>query len=59
MDNSAPPLLGVLRAVDMPQAIGMLAPLPLTLIQAPTGCRQTAADVYRLAGAGGKLSERN
>jgi len=59
MDNSAPPLLGVLRALDMPQAIGMLAPLPLTLIEAPAGCRQTAADAYRVAGSSGRLNERN
>jgi dienelactone hydrolase len=59
MDNSAPPLLGVLRALDIPQAIGMLAPLPLTLLQTPAECRQTAAEAYRLAGAGDRLKVGN
>jgi dienelactone hydrolase len=59
MDNSAPPLLGVLRALDIPQAIGMLAPLPLTLFQAPAECKQAAAEAYRLASAGDRLKERN
>jgi hypothetical protein len=57
MDNSAPPLLGVLRVLDIPQAIGMLAPRPLTLIQAPADCRQTAAEIYRLAEAGNNFKE--
>jgi len=59
MDNSAPPLLGVLRALDIPQAIGMLAPLPLTLLQAPAECRQTAAEAYRLARADDRLKVGN
>jgi hypothetical protein len=57
MDSAAPPLLGVLRVVDIPQAIGMLAPRPVTLLQAPSECRQTASEIYRRAGAGDKLLE--
>jgi hypothetical protein len=55
MDNSAPPLLGVLRAIDIPEAIGMLAPRPVTLLQSPALCRQTATQLYGLAGAGDKF----
>jgi hypothetical protein len=55
MDNSAPPLLGVLRALDIPQAIGLLAPRPVTLIKCPPQCGQTASELYRRAGAGDRL----
>ncbi len=57
MDSSAPPLLGVLRALDIPQAIGMLAPRPITLLQPPLECRKTVTDIYRCAGAANKVSE--
>ena len=50
-DPAAPPLLGVLRVLDIPQAIGLLAPRPVTLLDAPAECRQTVADIYRRAGA--------
>jgi len=55
MNNSAPPLLGVLRILDIPQAIGLLAPRPVMLIQGPPECRQTASELYRRAGADDKL----
>jgi hypothetical protein len=51
MDPAAPPQLGVLRVLDIPQALGLLAPRAVTLLDAPAECRQTVADTYRLAGA--------
>jgi hypothetical protein len=57
MDNAAPPFLGVLRVLDIPQAIGLLAPRPVTLLQSPPECRQTVSELYRRAGAGDKLLE--
>jgi hypothetical protein len=57
MDPSAPPLLSVLRVVDIPQAIGMLAPRPVTLIGSAAECSQAAADIYRRANAAGRLEQ--
>jgi hypothetical protein len=58
MHASAPPLLGVLRVLDIPQAIGLVAPRPVTLLAAPTECAQRAADLYRRAGAGDELEDK-
>ena len=57
MSPSAPPLLGVLRVLDLPQAVGMLAPRPLTLLEAPAECGQKVTEIYRRAGAAEKLIE--
>jgi hypothetical protein len=54
-DPAAPQILGVLRVLDIPQAMGLLAPRPLTLLDAPADCRQTVADLYRRAGAAQRL----
>src|SRR5262249_50695710 len=43
MDDSAPALLNVLRVCDIPQAAGMLAPRPLTVIGAPADWNQQVA----------------
>jgi len=55
MDNSAPPLLSVLRVCDVPQALGMLAPRPATLV-GPTPDCQDASALYRAAGAPERLT---
>jgi hypothetical protein len=59
MDPSAPALLGVLRVLDIPQAIGMLAPRPVTLLGSTGGCSRTAADIYRRAGVADRFVEQN
>lgn len=59
MEPSAPPLLGVLRVLDIPQAIGMVAPRSVTLRNASADCRQTAAELFRRAGAAEKLAQGN
>ena len=48
-DSSAPELLGVLRVCDVPQALGLLAPRPATLVGPAPDC-QDAAALYRAAG---------
>jgi hypothetical protein len=48
-DNSAPALLGVLRVCDVPQALGLLAPRPATLVGPAPDCEDAAA-LYRAAG---------
>jgi hypothetical protein len=58
MDNRAPALLNVLRVCDIPEAIGMVAPRPITILATASECSQTAMAIYRAAGAGDKLLER-
>ncbi|MBI2925319.1 MAG: prolyl oligopeptidase family serine peptidase [Verrucomicrobia bacterium] len=55
MDDSAPALLNVLRVCDIPEAVGMLAPRPLTLVEVPEGSFEKTAAIYRAAGAAEKL----
>lgn len=55
MENGAPALLGVLRALDIPQEIGLLAPRSVTLLQPPPEVAQTVKAIYRSAGAESKL----
>jgi dienelactone hydrolase len=56
MENAAPVLLNVLRVCDIPEAIGMLAPRPVTLLNANPELATRAAAVYAAAGAPGKLA---
>jgi cyanophycinase len=50
-----PYFLGVLRVLDIPEALGLLAPRPLTLIGASEGDFQRTVRIYKLAGASDKL----
>jgi hypothetical protein len=45
---------GILRAVDIPEVLGLLAPRPLTIVGDDPAFDRTA-EIYRLAGAEGKL----
>ena len=54
MDNAAPRLLNVLRVCDVPTALGLLAPRPLTVTGDKKKFAETAA-AYRAAGAAGEL----
>ncbi|MFM7152367.1 MAG: Type 1 glutamine amidotransferase-like domain-containing protein [Gemmataceae bacterium] len=49
--REGPHFLGVLRILDIPDALGLLAPRKLTLINASHPAFDRTADVYRLAGA--------
>ena len=51
MDDRAPPLLNVLRVCDIPQVLGMLAPLPLTIYADKSPLLDKVAAVYTIAGA--------
>jgi hypothetical protein len=55
MDDAAPQFLNVLRVGDVPVSIGLIAPRPLKLLDAPNDWKATQ-DVYAAAGAADKLS---
>jgi dienelactone hydrolase len=56
MDDAAPVLLNVMRVCDIPAAIGMLAPRPVTLDDFSPGLVEKVAGIYRAAGAGDQLT---
>lgn len=47
-------MLGVLKVLDIPEALGLLAPRPLTIVGDDPAFDRTA-EIYRLAGAADKL----
>ena len=53
-----PAILNILRVLDVPEALGCLAPRPLTLIGAKDGAFDRTAKIYGIAGASGKLSRK-
>jgi len=53
-----PHFLGVLRVLDIPEALGLLAPTPLTLINAQDAAFDRTAEIYKLAGAADKLTRK-
>lgn len=53
-----PPLLNVLRVMDIPEALGCLAPRKLTLIGATDAAFDRTAAIYRSAGAADRLDRR-
>jgi cephalosporin-C deacetylase-like acetyl esterase len=56
--QEGPIFLNVLRVLDVPDALGLLAPLPLTLVDARAPAFERTAAVYRAAGVGDKLQRR-
>jgi hypothetical protein len=50
-NSSAPQLLSVLRTCDVPDALGMLAPRPLSIVAPDQAAWQKVADIYAAAGA--------
>ncbi|MGH9844620.1 MAG: alpha/beta hydrolase family protein, partial [Blastocatellia bacterium] len=46
-----PPLLNVLRVLDIPEAMGCLAPRQLTLVGAKDAAFERTATIYQAAGA--------
>ncbi len=58
MDPNAPVLLNVLRVLDIPQAVGMLAPRPVTLLATAPEFAKTAAAIYEDAGVRDRLEIR-
>jgi cephalosporin-C deacetylase-like acetyl esterase len=54
-----PYFLNVMRVLDIPEALGLLAPnVRLTLINARDGAFDRTAEIYRLAGAADKLQRK-
>jgi dienelactone hydrolase len=54
-DPAAPVLLNVLRVCDLPDALGMLAPRPVTIAAKQSDWTRKAAAIYETAGARDKL----
>jgi hypothetical protein len=50
MDDGAPQFLSVLRVCDIPDALGLLAPRPLTIVGAPRDAFARTAAAYDAAG---------
>jgi hypothetical protein len=56
MDSQAPQLLNVLRVCDAPDALGMLAPRPLVLLDCDDSAPvQKIQRIYEAAGAAERL----
>lgn len=55
MAEGAPALLNVLRVGDVPEALGLVAPRPVTLLGAEAAFAARSAALYRAAGHGGQL----
>jgi hypothetical protein len=53
-----PHFLGVLRVLDIPEALGLLAPTPLTIVGGNDPAFDRTAEIYRLAGAADKLTRK-
>jgi hypothetical protein len=53
-----PHFLNVLRILDIPEALGLLAPMPLTIIGDSDPAFDRTEEIYRLAGAEGKLKRK-
>ncbi len=49
---------GILRVIDIPEALGLLAPRPLTIIGGKDKAFDRTAEIYRLAGAAEKLTRK-
>jgi hypothetical protein len=56
--KDGPHFLGVLRVLDIPEALGLLAPTPLTIIGGNDPAFDRTAEIYRLAGAADKLTRK-
>ena len=55
MDANAPQLLNVLRVCDIPHALGMIAPRPLTISGATPAKLDITGKIYKAAGAAEQL----
>jgi dienelactone hydrolase len=56
--REGPILLNVLRILDIPDALGLLAPRPLTLVNASNKAFEKTTQIYKLAGAETKLTRK-
>lgn len=58
MEKGAPQFLSVLRICDLPEALGLLAPRPLTIVAASEDRFRNTAAAYAAAGADQRLAIR-
>ena len=56
--RDGPIFLNVLRVLDIPESLGLLAPRPLTLINAKDKAFDRTAEIYRLAGAAERFQRK-
>jgi dienelactone hydrolase len=56
--RNGPIFLNVLRVLDIPEALGLLAPRPLTLIDAKDKAFDRIAEIYKLGGAEKQLQRQ-
>ncbi|HEX7902157.1 MAG TPA: prolyl oligopeptidase family serine peptidase [Planctomycetota bacterium] len=56
--REGPHFINVLRVLDIPEALGMLAPRKLTLINAKDPAFDRTVEIYRRAGAADKIDRR-
>lgn len=56
--RQGPIFLNVMRILDIPEALGMLAPRPLTLVNAKDPAFDGTVEIYKRAGAEGKLQRK-
>ena len=56
MDSTAPQFLNVLRVSDVPDVLGLIAPRPLTLVEASAAKFKRTAEAYAAAEAGNHLT---
>ncbi len=56
--QEGPHFLGVLKVWDIPEALGALAPRPLTIVGGKKEAFDRTAELYRIAGASDKLQRR-
>jgi hypothetical protein len=56
--KEGPHFLKVLRVLDIPEALGLLAPTPLTIIGGKDAAFDRTEEIYKLAGAADKLTRK-
>jgi len=56
--HDGPKLLGVLKICDIPEALGCLAPRPLTLVDSKEAAFDRSVELYKVAGAADKLTRK-
>jgi len=56
--KEGPHFLNVLRVLDIPEALGLLAPTPLTIVGGLDPAFDRTEAIYKLAGAGDKLKRK-
>lgn len=56
--KEGPHFLNVMRVLDIPEALGLLAPTPLTIIGGKDAAFDRTEEIYRLAGAADKLQRK-